>query len=134
MDTIRLEVAGHKWTAAVGLLVRSCAIAVWGVLVFGTLPAVAQSSRSAEMWHDELTIKEVVSGKITPFNGHESNIPGDVIADKMSSKADAQALWGSQGGTVTEYTGCDDCGVGSRITVVVKYKAVIDTHVFKRDK
>jgi hypothetical protein len=102
--------------------------------MIGTLPSSAQPSRGAEKWHDELTIKEVVSGKITPFNGHESNIPGDVIAEKMSSKADAQALWGSQGGTVTEYTGCGECGVGSRITVVVKYNAVIDTHVFKRDK
>lgn len=110
------------------------ASAIFCMLCGSTLAGEAQTSRSAESWHDELTIKEVVSGKITPYNGHETNIPGDVIASKMSSQADAQALWGSQGGTVTSYTGCGECGVGSSITVVVEYSSVIDTHVFKRDK
>jgi hypothetical protein len=105
-----------------------------GMLVLLAIPASAQEPRSEERWHDELTIREVVSGKVTPYNGHEANIPGDVIASKMSSREDAQALWGPQGGTVTSYEGCGSCGVGSSITVVVKFSSVIDTHVFKRDK
>jgi hypothetical protein len=134
MDTFKSGVAEHTWTTVVSILVRCYAIMVCAAIVIGALPDAAQASRSAEVWHDELTIKEVVSGKVTPYNGHEVNIPGDVIADKMSSKADAQALWGPQGGRVTNYTGCGECGVGSSITVVVEYSAVIDTHVFKRNK
>ena len=85
-----------------------------------------------EIWHDELTIQEVVSGKVTPYDGHETNIPGDVIASKMGSAADAQALWGAQGGTVSSYTRSGS-GLGETITVVVKFSTVIDTHVFKRN-
>ncbi len=134
MNRIKLAMTGRKWAGVFGLLLRRGAIAACGVFVIGVLPAAAETSRSGEVWHDELTIKEVVSGKVTPYDQHEASIPGDVIADKMNSRADAQALWGSQGGTVSEYTGCGSCGVGSKITVVVTFSSVIDTHVFKRDK
>ena len=90
------------------------------------------SSSSSEIWHDELTIKEVVSGKVTPYDGHETNIPGDVVASKMGSAADANALWGPQGGTVISYSRSGR-GLNETITVVVKFRDVIDTHVFKRD-
>jgi hypothetical protein len=128
-----LGIVKHKLASVGGLFVRHHAIAMCIVLTASVLP-VAAANRNAENWHDELSVKEVVSGRVVPFNGHESNISGDVIADKMGSKADAQALWGSQGGTVTKYIGCGECGVGSNITVVVEYKSVVDTHVFKRDK
>lgn len=95
-------------------------------------PALS-TQNSTEIWHDELTIQEVVSGKVTPYDGHEADIPGDVIANKMGSAADAQALWGPQGGTISSYTRSGN-GLGESITVVVKFSAVTDTHVFKRDR
>lgn len=89
---------------------------------------------ATSVWHDEMTIREVESGKVTTFKSHETNVPGSVVAEKMSSHSAAQALWGGQGGTVTSYSGCGSCGVGSVITVEVKYRQTIDTHRFVRDR
>jgi len=97
--------------------------------------AVAQPSRSAEIWHDDLTIKEMTSKKEMLYPKHSSQISGDVIASRMSSSADATAFYGKPGNTV-DYKGCGaNCGVGSTITVVVKFgTSLVETHVFTRDK
>lgn len=124
-----LATAGHE-------LMRDATVAPPPSEVAAANPPAPQNAEtshdSSEIWHDELTIKEVVSGKVTPYDGHETNIPGDVIASKMGSAADAQALWGPQGGTVSSYTRSGS-GLGETITVVVKFSTVIDTHVFKRN-
>ena len=97
-------------------------------------PRAVTAAPPAASWHDDLTTTEVESGKVTTFPGHSESISGETIATSMSSRADAQSLWGSQGGIVTSYSGCGACGVGATITVVVKFSSVIDSHVYKRDR
>lgn len=97
-------------------------------------PAVGAGSRSSEVWHDDYSNQVIATGVVKQYPDHERNIPGDVVASKMSSMSAAQAVWGAQGGTVTEYSGCGACGVGSSIKVVVKFSSIIDTHIFRRDK
>jgi hypothetical protein len=91
-------------------------------------------SRGGEMWRDDMSTREVASGRVVQFNNHEAAIPGDVMASKMSSRSTAQSVWADQGGTVTDYSGCGGCGVGSTVTIIVKFSSVIDTHVYTRYK
>lgn len=85
-------------------------------------------------WHEDLTNREHASGKVTRRDNYSRSISGEIISGQMGSQSAAQAFWGPQGGTVVSYSGCGACGVGSTITVVVRYSSITDTHVFTRDR
>jgi hypothetical protein len=96
--------------------------------------STSTTSASDQLWHDDYSNKVTATGVVTSYPDHERNIPGDVIASRVGSMASAQAVWATQGGTVTSYAGCGQCGVGSSITVRVNFVYIEDTHIYRRDK
>lgn len=94
----------------------------------------AQSSRSEEIWIDNYKNTVTATGETKEYPKHEGQIPGDIIASRMGSKEDAMALWGPQGAKSVTYTGCGECGVDSKITVVVDFGYIVDTHEYVRVK
>lgn len=110
------------------------------VLLLATLtlisaaPTFAQSSRSDEIWHDNYKNTVTSTGVTKEFPKHDGEISGDVITSRMGSAKDAMELWGPQGAKNVNYTGCGSCGVGSKITVVVDFGYIVDTHEYVRVK
>lgn len=117
-------------------------LAVMNQLIAGHKPGVEPRNgnaptgvpRSEEVWVDNYSNREVATGRTKSFPAHESNIPGDVMATKMRSEADAMATWGPQGAKSARYQGCGACGVGSKIVVVVDFGYIVDTHEYVRIK
>jgi hypothetical protein len=89
---------------------------------------------SAELWNDNYSNTVVATRATTAYPAHETDIPGDVIATTMRSQADAMDRWGSQGARSARYSGCGACGVGSKITVIVDFGYIVDTHEYVRVK
>ena len=92
------------------------------------------AAHSAELWNDNYSNTVVATRATTAYPAHETDIPGDVIATTMRSEADAMDRWGSQGARSARYSGCGACGVGSKITVIVDFGYVVDTHEYVRVK
>lgn len=100
----------------------------------GTAGASVAGMPVAASWREDYTIRENESGKMTRHDAYSTNIPGSVISGQMGSQSAAQAFYGSNGGNVISYSGCGSCGVGSTITVVVRYTTITDTHVYTRER
>jgi hypothetical protein len=107
---------------------------LFGVCLLSAAPSFAESSRSNELWHDNYKNTVTATGVTKEFPNHDGEIPGDVIATRMGSEQDALKLWGSQGAKSVKYTGCDKCEVGSKITVIVDFGYIVDTHEYVRIK
>ncbi len=90
-----------------------------------------QASRSDEsLWHDDYSNTVTKTGETKSYPNHERNIPGSYIV-KVKDRASAEAVWSNQGGKVIDYYGSIDSG---KITVIVDFGYIKDTHVYLRDK
>ncbi|UGQ44843.1 hypothetical protein [Massilia endophytica] len=98
------------------------------------LPANAAAGAKGQIWRDDYRNEVIATGEIKDYPDHERNIPGDVVMAKVGSRTSAEQVWTQQGGTVTDYSHCGSCGVGSRIRVVVKFRQIIDYHDYVREK
>lgn len=96
--------------------------------------ASGASGRSAESWHDDYSNRVTATGVVKSYPNHDTGISGDLMASKMGSLAGAKAMWSGQGGTITEYSGCGACGVGSTVRVIVNFGHIVDTHIYVRDR
>lgn len=96
------------------------------------IPVLAtQSSRSNDtLWHDDYSNTVTKTGETKSYPNHERNIPGSYIV-KVKDRASAEAVWSNQGGKVIDYYGNIDSG---KITVIVDFGHIKDTHVYVRDK
>lgn len=91
----------------------------------------AQASRSNDtLWHDDYSNTVTKTGETKSYPNHERNIPGSYIV-KVKDRASAEAVWSNQGGKVIDYYGSIDSG---KITVIVDFGYIKDTHVYVRDK
>ena len=118
----------RRWTSMAARLFLRCAVAVSAVLAIGTLPAAAQGPKSGVTWRDNYT--NTVNGVTKAYPDHDCNIPEAVIAARMKDKPAAQEVWAAQGGNVLTHTGNVESG---KITVVVKFSNVTDTHEYVRN-
>lgn len=100
----------------------------------GAKPGVSGALRSQEVWRDNYSNKVVSTGVVKSYPDHETSIPGDVVAHDMGSQQAAMSKWGPQGAKTAQYTGCGACGVGSKITVVLDFGYLVDTHEYVRIK
>jgi hypothetical protein len=114
------------------IIMKRSILLLTAVSLLSATSSFAQSSRSNEIWHDHYTNTVTATGVSKTYENHDGDIPGGVIASRMGSEKDAMALWGRQGAKSVKYTGCGECGVGSKITVVVDFGYIIDTHVYER--
>lgn len=98
----------------------------------GEIPVLdAQASRSGDtLWHDDYSNTVTKTGETKSYPNHERNIPGSYIV-KVKDRASAEAVWSNQGGKVIDYYGSIDSG---KITVIVDFGYIKDTHVYVRDK
>ena len=94
----------------------------------------APVAQKDEVWVDNYTNTETATGLTKSIPKRDGAIPGNVIASRMGSEKDAKALWGPQGAKTIRYTGCGECGVGSKITVVIDFGHMVDKHEYVRIK
>lgn len=105
----------------------------------GAAPRANESNRkssaaSEQRWDDEYSNTVIATGQTKNYQDHERNIPGDVINSRVGSRSAAQNVWAAQGGSITDYVGCGACDVGSTITITVKFRDIIDKHVYRRTR
>ncbi len=120
----------QSWAGAAARLLLRSAIAASAALVIGALPVAAQSAKGGATWSDNYSNTVTATGVTKSYPNHDKNIPEAVIASRMKDKASAQEVWASQKGKVTSYEGSVASG---RITVVVDFGHIKDTHVYVRD-
>ena len=117
----------RRWTSVAARLFLRCAVAA-AALAIGALPAAAQGPKSGVTWRDNYT--NTVNGVTKSYPDHDCNIPQAVMAARMKDKAAAQEVWASQKGNVLTHTGNVASG---KITVVVDFGHIVDTHVYVRN-
>jgi hypothetical protein len=103
--------------------------AACGLLMLGALAATAQTKK-AVTWHDDYTNTVTATNVSKNYPEHEKNIPESVIAEKMKTMESAQTVWASQNGKVRTHVGNVAAG---KITVVVDFGYIVDTHEYVRD-
>ncbi len=130
MSKLDFWIPERIWTTIFGCMLRHLTMAACGVLVIGVTPAVAQTPKSIATWNDDYTNKVTSSGAIKKYCGHEKNIPESVIATKMKNVETAQSVWAGQNGKVKSVEGSVASG---KVTVVVDFGYIEDTHVYVRD-
>ena len=130
MSNLELEIPEQDWTTVSGRMLKRLTIAACGVLVIGAIPAVAQAAKSGATWNDEYTNKVTKTGVVKKYCDHERNIPEDVIAAKMKNIETAQTVWAGQNWKVKSVEGSVASG---KVTVVVDFGYIEDTHVYVRD-
>ncbi len=130
MKNIESGATKQSWTDGTARLLLRCAITASAVIAIGALPAAAQAPKTAPTWSDNYSNTVTATGVTKSYPNHDRNIPEAVIASRMKDKASAQEVWASQKGKVTSYEGSVASG---RITVVVDFGHIKDTHVYVRD-
>lgn len=99
------------------------------IIVLG-LTAILSTVQADSLWHDDYTNTVTSTGETKSYPNHERNIPGNALM-QVKDRASAEAVWSNQGGRVIEYSGSIDSG---KITVIVDFGYIKDTHVYVRDK
>ena len=120
----------RRWTSMAARLFLRCAVAASAVFAIGALPAAAQGPKSGVTWRDNYTNTVKATGVTKAYPDHDCNIPQAVMATRMKDKAAAQEVWASQKGNVLTHTGNVASG---KITVVVDFGHIVDTHVYVRN-
>ena len=93
------------------------------------------SDLSKQRWKDDYTNTVVATGVTKAYPDHDTNIPGDVIARKVGTRAAAEEMWKSQNGKVVDYSSTceapDRCGPNAQIRIVVDFGYIRDTHIYR---
>ena len=94
------------------------------------------SDLSKQRWKDNYTNMVVATGVVKEYPNHDVDIPGDVIARKVGTRAAAEEMWKSQNGKVTNWNSTcaapDRCAPDATITIEVDFGYIKDTHVYSR--